>query len=50
MSQYEKLVSKLKSLLLEGAEGEPEWIANLSNAAALLWEDLSDINWAGFIS
>lgn len=48
MSQYEKLVSKLKSLLPEGAEGETEWIANLSNSAALLWEDISDINWAGF--
>ena len=23
-------------------------IANLSNASALLWENLSDINWAGF--
>ena len=28
--------------------GEPNFIANLSNAAALLWHGLKDINWAGF--
>ncbi|WP_157215664.1 GAF domain-containing protein [Flavisphingomonas formosensis] len=28
--------------------GEPDAIANMANAAALLWEYLPDINWAGF--
>ena len=29
-------------------EGVPYRIANLSNAAALLWQELTEINWAGF--
>jgi len=29
-------------------EGEPDAIANMANAAALIWEYLPDINWAGF--
>ncbi|QAY77684.1 GAF domain-containing protein [Sphingosinicella sp. BN140058] len=29
-------------------EGEPDAIANMSNIAALLWESLPDLNWAGF--
>ena len=34
---------------LEGLTGNvPYAITNLSNAAALLWEMLPDINWAGF--
>ncbi len=28
--------------------GEPDAIANMANAAALLWETLQDLNWAGF--
>jgi len=28
--------------------GEPDPIANMANVAALLWESLPDINWAGF--
>ena len=28
--------------------GEPDAIANMANAAALLWETLPDLNWAGF--
>ena len=28
--------------------GEPDSIANMANAAALIWEYLPDINWAGF--
>ena len=27
---------------------EPDVIANMANAAALLWQYLSDLNWAGF--
>ena len=28
--------------------GEPDPIANMANLAALLWESLPDVNWAGF--
>jgi GAF domain-containing protein len=28
--------------------GEPDPIANMANVAALLWEALPDLNWAGF--
>lgn len=28
--------------------GEPDTIANMANLAALLWEALPDLNWAGF--
>src|SRR6185503_21025641 len=28
--------------------GEPDPIANMANAAALVWETLPDLNWAGF--
>ena len=28
--------------------GEPDGIANMANAAALLWQYLPDLNWAGF--
>jgi len=39
------LLSRQMSALTEDV---PYPIANLSNAAALLWESLPDINWAGF--
>ena len=41
---YELLVKQLESL----TGNVPYAITNLSNAAALLWESLPDINWAGF--
>jgi len=28
--------------------GEPDGIANMANVAALLWESLPELNWAGF--
>ena len=28
--------------------GEPDAVANMANVAALLWEALPDLNWAGF--
>jgi GAF domain-containing protein len=28
--------------------GEPDPIANMANAAALIWQSLPDLNWAGF--
>jgi GAF domain-containing protein len=37
------------ALALEGlVAGEPDPIANMANAAALIWETLPDLNWAGF--
>lgn len=41
---YNYLNIKLTALICE----EPDWLANLSNASALLWLLLDDINWAGF--
>ena len=41
---YNLLHTKLTAL----TEGVPYEVANLANAAALLWETLPDINWAGF--
>ncbi|CAH8705375.1 GAF domain-containing protein [Paenibacillus thiaminolyticus] len=38
----------LHKQLLALIEGEPNLIANLANASALLWQGLKDINWAGF--
>lgn len=37
----------LNAQLVSLAEGVPHPLANLSNAAALLWESLGGINWAG---
>ena len=41
---YKDLLSALDGL----TAGEPDAIANMANAAALLWEYLPDLNWAGF--
>ena len=41
---YDQLVRRLQQLTAD----VPYEIANLSNASALLWETLPDINWAGF--
>lgn len=41
---YEYMNMSLEGLISE----EPDWLANLSNAAALLWMLMDDINWAGF--
>lgn len=41
---YSELVSQLLAL----TEGVPYLTANLANTAALLWQNLPDINWAGF--
>ena len=44
MTDYEQLGSALRSL----TEGVRHPVSNLANAAALLWEALEDVNWAGF--
>ena len=41
---YDTLAAQLAAL----TEDIPYEIANLSNASALLWDTLPDINWAGF--
>ena len=41
---YRDLASALEGLV----SGEPDAIANMANAAALIWETLPDLNWAGF--
>ena len=41
---YADLASALDGLVA----GEPDGIANMANAAALIWESLPDINWVGF--
>ncbi|MEN8907406.1 MAG: GAF domain-containing protein [Clostridiales bacterium] len=41
---YNELCFNLKSII----DGESDLIANLSNASALLFNTLSDINWSGF--
>ena len=41
---YRTLVEQLRSLIAN----EPDWIANLANAAALIFQSLPDLNWTGF--
>jgi GAF domain-containing protein len=38
----------LKAALEGLVAGEPDPIANMANAAAVIWETLPDLNWAGF--
>ena len=44
MTNYDQLIAQLSAL----TEGIPHEVANLANASALLWQELPDINWAGF--
>ena len=44
MTNYDQLVMQLSAL----TEGIPYEVANLANASALLWQEMEDINWAGF--
>jgi GAF domain-containing protein len=43
-TMYRDLASALEGLVA----GEPDPIANMANVAALIWETLPDLNWAGF--
>lgn len=43
-TDYSLINSQLRALI----EGEEHVISCLSNAAALLWQNLDEINWAGF--
>jgi len=44
MTDYKLLAAQIKSL----AEDEPHYIPVMSNASALLFENMEDLNWAGF--
>lgn len=41
---YQEVNTQLHHLL----EGETDWIANLANAASLLYMQMESINWSGF--
>src|SRR5688500_11759691 len=41
---YRQLVAAADAL----TDGEPDAVANMANVAALLWETLPELNWAGF--
>ena len=43
-TMYRDLASALEGLIT----GEPDPIANMANAAAVIFETLPDVNWAGF--
>src|SRR5256885_11783775 len=43
-TMYRDLASALEGLI----SGEPDSIANMANAAALIFETLPDVNWVGF--
>lgn len=44
MTDYRMINKKLEALI----EGVPHLISNLANASALLYEELPELNWAGF--
>lgn len=41
---YEDLLSAAEAI----TSGEPDIVANMANLAALIWQYLPDLNWAGF--
>lgn len=43
-AMYDEMAAALEALVA----GEPDGIANMANAAALIFETLPDLNWAGF--
>ena len=43
-TMYRDLASAFEALVA----GEADAVANMANAAALIWETLPDLNWAGF--
>ena len=44
MANYDQITMQLSAL----TDGIPYETANLANASALLWQEMEDINWAGF--
>lgn len=43
-AMYRDLASAIEGLI----SGEPDSIANMANATAVIWETLPDLNWVGF--
>ena len=43
-----ELYRQLRDAAVALTDGEPDGIANMANVAALIWEYLPDLNWAGF--
>jgi len=43
-AMYRDLAQALESLV----EGETDTVANMANAASLIWDSVPDLNWAGF--
>ena len=43
-----KMYAEMGQALEALVTGEPDAIANMANASALIWETLPEINWAGF--
>lgn len=43
-----QLYDDLHSAAMALVEGEPDGVANMANVAALIWQFLPDLNWAGF--
>ena len=43
-TMYDDLASAVEGLVA----GEPDGIANMANAIAVIWETVPDLNWAGF--
>lgn len=42
------LYAELAAAAAALTDGEPDAVANMANVAALIWEALPDLNWAGF--
>lgn len=43
-----QLYDDLHSSAMALVDGEPDGVANMANVAALIWQFLPDLNWAGF--
>ena len=41
---YVELTGRLRAMLT----GERDWVANLANTSALIFQSLPELNWAGF--
>jgi GAF domain-containing protein len=48
MDDKKEFYKELNTFLAGLISDEPDWLANAANASALLYQMLSDINWAGF--
>jgi GAF domain-containing protein len=44
IEEYDRILADLQSIM----EGERDFLANMSNCAAILFLNLSQVNWAGF--